>query len=80
MDLAHLVERHLAKVEEASSSLVIRSTGAPKGLSAPYLPPKQNMAPWPSGKAEACKAFIPSSILGGASRKNSLRNLKEFFQ
>ena len=25
------------------------------------------MAPWPSGKAEACKAFIPSSNLGGAS-------------
>ena len=25
-DLAHLVERHLAKVEVASSSLVIRST------------------------------------------------------
>ncbi len=31
-DLAHLVERHLAKVEVASSSLVIRSTiYAPKG-------------------------------------------------
>ena len=27
-DLAHLVERHLAKVEVASSSLVIRSSGA----------------------------------------------------
>ena len=27
-DLAHLVERHLAKVEVASSSLVIRSIGA----------------------------------------------------
>ena len=27
-DLAHLVERHLAKVEVASSSLVIRSNGA----------------------------------------------------
>ena len=27
-DLAHLVERHLAKVEVASSSLVIRSKGA----------------------------------------------------
>gem|GEM_PF-6926175 len=25
------------------------------------------MAPSPSGKAEACKAFIPSSNLGGAS-------------
>ena len=28
-DVAHLVERHLAKVEVASSSLVIRSTYAP---------------------------------------------------
>ena len=35
-DLAHLVERHLAKVEVASSSLVIRSIGALKG--APYFP------------------------------------------
>ena len=29
-DVAHLVERHLAKVEVASSSLVIRSTNALK--------------------------------------------------
>ena len=29
------------------------------------------MAPWPSGKAEACKAFIPSSNLGGASKTKS---------
>ena len=33
-DLAHLVERHLAKVEVASSSLVIRSKGRLKDLSA----------------------------------------------
>ena len=38
------------------------------------------MAPWPSGKAEACKAFIPSSNLGGASRKNSCSKEQEFFQ
>ena len=27
-------------------------------------------APWPSGKAEDCKSFIPGSNPGGASRKN----------
>ena len=27
----------------------------------------QIVAPWPSGKARACKAFTPSSSLGGAS-------------
>ena len=46
-DLAHLVERHLAKVEVASSSLVIRSIGALK--SALYFQknfkPKSNKAP-----------------------------------
>ena len=67
-DLAHLVERHLAKVEVASSSLVIRSKGRLKSLSVLNFS-KSNMAPWPSGKAEACKAFIPSSNLGGASKK-----------
>ena len=36
-DLAHLVERHLAKVEVASSSLVIRSTGRLKGFKRPYF-------------------------------------------
>ena len=77
-DLAHLVERHLAKVEVASSSLVIRSIGALKSLSALYLTEtaqKLNTAPWPSGKAGACKALIPSSILGGASKMNDIPNL-----
>ena len=36
-DLAHLVERHLAKVEVASSSLVIRSTGRLKSLKRPFF-------------------------------------------
>ena len=27
------------------------------------------LATWPSGKAEACKAFIPSSSLGVASKQ-----------
>ena len=29
------------------------------------------MAPWPSGKAKVCNTSIPSSILGGASKKLS---------
>ena len=48
-DVAHLVERHLAKVEVASSSLVIRSIF--------FI--KQNMALQPSGKARVCKTLIP---------------------
>ena len=42
--VAQLVERHLAKVEVASPSLVYRSI---------YL------VPWPSGKAKVCKTFTP---------------------
>jgi hypothetical protein len=39
---------------------------------------------WPSGKAEDCKSFIPSSILGAAFRKDNQRpgflfGLKNFF-
>ena len=41
--VAHLVERHLAKVEVASSSLVSRSIF---------------LVLWPSGKAKVCKTFI----------------------
>ena len=37
------------------------------------------MAPWPSGKAEACKAFIPSSNLGGASKKSRSRKRTGFY-
>ncbi len=29
-------------------------------------------APWPSGKAKVCNTYIPSSSLGGASRKDDL--------
>ena len=35
--LAHLVERHLAKVEVASSSLVIRSIGRLKNIKRPIF-------------------------------------------
>ncbi len=36
-DVAHLVERHLAKVEVASSSLVIRSRKNPADIPAGFL-------------------------------------------
>ena len=49
--VAHLVERHLAKVEVASSSLVGRSKKQQKVISA-------HMVTWPSGKAKVCKTFI----------------------
>ena len=51
--VAHLVERHLAKVEVASSSLVTRS----KSAGGPGL--LLHMVTWPSGKAKVCKTFIP---------------------
>ena len=51
--LAHLVERHLAKVEVASSSLVTRS----KSAGGPGL--LLHMVTWPSGKAKVFKTFIP---------------------
>ena len=48
--VAHLVERHLAKVEVASSSLVGRSKNG--------RDPPLHMVAWPSGKAKVCKTFI----------------------
>ena len=54
--VAHLVERHLAKVEVASSSLVGRSRKTVK-----YRLPSRfftNMVTWPSGKARVCKTLI----------------------
>ena len=48
--VAHLVERHLAKVEVASSSLVGRSNGV--------VTITPNMVTWPSGKARVCKTLI----------------------
>ena len=51
--VAQLVERHLAKVEVASPSLVYRSIF--------YLVPS------PSGKAKVCKTFIPGPNPGGTS-------------
>ena len=47
--VAHLVERHLAKVEVASSSLVGRSKTERE---------RSHTVAWPSGKAKVCKTFI----------------------
>ena len=52
-DLAHLVERDLAKVEVAGSSPVIRSRG-PHKICGSF-----SKAPQPSGKATVCKTVIP---------------------
>ena len=52
--VAHPVERHLAKVEVASSSLVTRSKKIRSAMRSLF-----HMVPWPSGKAKVCKTFIP---------------------
>ena len=67
-DLAHLVERHLAKVEVASSSLVIRSI---------FL--QHNKVPEPSGKASVCKTEIPRFKSGWYLQKKPRRKTR-FFQ
>ena len=62
--MAQLVEHNLAKVGVAGSSPVVRSSAFPDRLGGPFS------AKWPSGKAEACKAFTPGSNPGFASRQN----------
>ena len=52
--VAHPVERHLAKVEVASSSLVTRS----KKVRNVTMRSLFHMVPWPSGKARVCKTLI----------------------
>ena len=65
--MAQLVEHHLAKVGVAGSNPVVRSIvcKGPAQAVGPFLP--DDMATWPSGKAEACKAFTPGSNPGVAS-------------
>ena len=72
-DMAQLVEHNLAKVGVAGSSPVVRSIACREPVlleSALFISAK-----WPSGKAEACKAFTPGSNPGVAS----IRNLKARF-
>ena len=59
-----VVEHNLAKVGVAGSSPVVRSIAFPDRLDGPFS------AKWPSGKAEACKAFTPGSNPGFASRQH----------
>ena len=66
--MAQLVEHHLAKVGVAGSNPVVRSRILRAGLSRPaFLVELVDVATWPSGKAEACKAFTPGSNPGVAS-------------
>ena len=64
-DMAQLVEHHLAKVGVAGSNPVVRSRLHKAGHAMAGL---FEMATWPSGKAEACKAFTPGSNPGVASK------------
>ena len=52
-DVAQLVERNLAKVEVASSSLVVRSERSLPGLA--------SMVGWPRGEATDCKSVYTGS-------------------
>ena len=63
-DMAQLVEHNLAKVGVAGSSPVVRSIVCAR---ADESRPFAYTAKWPSGKAEACKAFTPGSNPGAAS-------------
>ncbi len=65
-DLAHLVERDLAKVEVAGSSPVIRSKS--------FRRYSQVVRP------RSAKPLFPGSNPGGASRKKSCSKEQDFFQ
>ena len=65
-DMAQLVEHNLAKVGVAGSSPVVRSIACKEPVF--YNRLFSYSATWPSGKAEACKAFTPGSNPGVASR------------
>ena len=70
--VAHLVERHLAKVEVASSSLVGRSKKQQKEISA-------HMVTWPSGKAKVCKTFIHQFKSGRHLHKTVMKKMSQSF-
>ena len=77
--MAQLVEHNLAKVGVAGSSPVVRSIACngPDFESALFI----STAQWPSGKAEACKAFTPGSNPGVASIRiqKGLHTVQSFF-
>ena len=63
--MAQLVEHNLAKVGVAGSSPVVRSIAFEEPVVS--IGSFHITAAWPSGKAEACKAFTPGSNPGFAS-------------
>ena len=72
-DVAHLVERHLAKVEVASSSLVIRSI-----FLVSFLYTVHNLIVWCHSQVvrqRSAKPRFPSSNLGGTSRAKAPKSL-----
>ena len=72
--VAHLVERHLAKVEVASSSLVTRSK-TNKERTAFLI---SYSVPWPSGKARVCKTLTPQFKSGRHLQKPLLPGAAAF--
>ena len=83
--MAQLVEHDLAKVGVAGSNPVVRSIVANrpviiKSFDRPFHDGVDEMATWPSGKAEACKAFTPGSNPGVASNfDNRLAKAKRIY-
>ena len=73
--VAHLVERHLAKVEVASSSLVGRSKKQQKIISRFSA----HMVTWPSGKAKVCKTFIHQFKSGRHLHKTVMKKMPQSF-
>ena len=57
-DVAQLVEHHLAKVDVASSNLVVRSQDT---VTAAVFPNRSYTVGWPRGEAAACKAVYTGS-------------------
>ena len=66
--VAHPVERHLAKVEVASSSLVTRSKKVRNVTTRSLF----HMVPWPSGKARVCKTLIRQFKSGRYLQKSAI--------
>ncbi len=67
-DVAQLVERNLAKVEVASSSLVVRSE---KGRCPASLVP--SLVEWPRGEATDCKSVYTGSNPVSTSKHRAFR-------
>ena len=75
--VAHPVERHLAKVEVASSSLVTRSKKIRNAQRSLF-----HMVPWPSGKDPVCKTVIRQFKSGRylQKKKDKSKDLSFLFQ